>query len=131
MKRHLVSHDIFSCCIENCNSQSHKDVLVDLFLQCKYLLLQSTENFRYINEQKFKIIPGWNVCVREAHFDARKCFLQWIEKGKPLGCSLHDKMKLTRSKFKHALYICKSGEKEYRNSKLVESLDNKDYKSFW
>jgi len=40
-------------------------------------------------------------------------------------------MKTTRSQFKVALKECKDNENQIRNAKLVENLNNKNYKEFW
>ena len=48
-------------------------------------------------------IVGWNDCVKEQHFIARKAFLSWQSDGKPRHGLIYEEMKLTRSRFKYAL----------------------------
>ena len=72
--RKIHDHDIFLCYDLNCNDPCHRTILSNLFVNIKNILLRSTEEFRFINEGKFKIIPGWNEYVKDFHATARKHF---------------------------------------------------------
>ena len=56
-----LNHDdrgIFMCCDMDCDNTFHKFFLNELFMNIKTILLRSTEKFRFLNDGKFKIIPG-------------------------------------------------------------------------
>ena len=127
----ILDDEAFFCFDLKCNNPSHKTALNELFLKMKSILLRSTEEFRFINEGKFKVVPGWNEYVKKFHEIARKRFLIWKENGRPRDGKIYDDMKLSRSDFKTALNNCKANDKTIRNRKLLSNLKNKNYKEFW
>ena len=92
------------------------------------ILYNSTDDFRFIKEEMFKEIPGWNDCFKEVHRKARTCFLNWMRQGKHSEGSVINDMKRTRYDFKMALNNCKSQEKDFRCKKMLDNLRNKHYK---
>ena len=127
----IVDDAVFSCCNQNCKSQQHKDKLSELFITARYILYHSTDEYRFIKDEKFKEIPGWNDYVRQHHWEAREKFLLWVSNGKPYHGILYEDMKSTRSLFKAALDMCKSNENDIRNKKMLENFMNKNFKYFW
>ena len=95
------------------------------------VLLESTSDFKFLRNRKYKTIPGWNDHLKELHTIARKYFLQWRLNGKPLNGSLLDNMKNSRNSFRSALKHCRNNEDEIKNKKMVNSLVGKKYKDFW
>ena len=57
---------------------------------------------------KFKPIPGWNDMVKDAHAEARSAFLLWQSNNKPRQGYIFEDMKVSRSRFKYALRLCKN-----------------------
>ena len=131
IKNGLFDYYALSCCNPNCVNKQHRDNLTNVFDSVKCILYQSTERFRYANERRFKIIPGWNDHVKHFHDIARKSFLLWKDKGRPLQGRLLESMKQTRASFRNALKYCKTNEVNIRNEKLLENLRLKDYAGFW
>ena len=115
----------------NCTDSCHKEVVSDLLVVIKKILLKSTEEFRFINDRKFRIIPGWNEYVKDFHTTARKHFILWKDNGRPKSGKIYEDMKVSRSDFKTALSTCKCNDREYRNKNLLSNLKNKNYKEFW
>ena len=131
VEKQLLLYDVFACRDVNCKDPCHEAGMDKALSVVKQVLLQSTEQFRTSNEERFKIIPGWNENVKDFYNEARKDFLKWKENGKPLNSQLREKMRLSRTKFKSALSNCKHNEKNIRNRKLLESLNDKKYSLFW
>lgn len=126
-----LEHDVLLCCNANCMSPCHKVELNELLAKIKVILLQSTKEFCFANERRFKVIPGWNDHVRQLHSLARKAFLYWRDNGRHLYGSVYDNMKSSRSNFRLAFKKCKFNENDIRNGKLVDKLNDKNYKEFW
>ena len=126
----LLVNNLFYCFNVNCKDPLHKHMIDVTFEEIKFVLLKSTENYRIV-KRRYKVVPGWNDCVKPYYQVARSCFLRWLENGKPLHGILFDEMKDSRSKFKHALKKCKDDEESIRKQKLTEKLKNKRYKEFW
>ena len=120
IERKLLDYEGINCCNPNCTNSDHQKDLDNIFDECRCILIQSTEHFRFANERKFVVIPGWNDYVRQFHRTARNCFLLWKDNGKPLFGKLHEDMKVSRAKFKKALDECKMNELKIRNEKLIE-----------
>lgn len=127
----VLESNVLQCCDMSCRSQCHKDALGELFDKGKCILLRSTEKFCVLRSKSFRIIPGWNDNVKRLHSVARDHFLAWKESGKILYGKCHDDMKRSRSSFKTALRLCKINENNIRNRKLLDNLNDKNYKTFW
>ena len=87
----------------NCKENRHVKVLDDIFDDMKHILLESTAEFKHTNNNRFKVIPGWNDEIKQLYTVARDSFLSWKRHGRPLNGALCDQMKATRSLFKRAL----------------------------
>lgn len=127
----LLVNDLFCCLNIKCKDPLHKHMIDESFEKIKFMLLNSTQMYKFSVKKRYKIVPGWNDFVKPYYDDARKKFLIWLENGKPLNGFLIDEMKLSRSKFKLALKKCKEDEDNIRRKKLTEKLKNKRYKEFW
>ena len=123
--------EIFSCKKENCSDKLHLKFIDETFEDMKCLLLEATNEFSFKINKGYRIIPGWNDCVKDSHKIARMHFLQWKAGGRPCEGELVDKMKISRSHFQRSLKNCKVNEEQIRKNKLLDSLKNKNYKEFW
>ena len=97
----------------------------------KMILRNSTEQFCFVQNRKFKVIPGWNDLVRDLHAKARGTFLLWKDCGRPTNGDMCESMRVARSEFKCALKSCKINEESIRREKLLRNLNDKDHKEFW
>ena len=131
IKKKILLCDVFTCFDLNCNNSRHKENLNDALITIKNVLIQSTENFKFVKRKKFKVIPGWNDHVKDFYNEARKDFHKWRENGKPANGILKENMRNSRAKFKCALNKCKQNETDIRNEKLLDNFKDKDYNAFW
>ena len=127
----LSDNELFICSKTGCKCKKHRKLLDKLFKQMKTVLLQATEEYVIRVKEKFKIVPGWNDYLKDLHALARKYFLEWMGKGKPLNGIHILNMKQSRSQFKSALDQCKRDEEKIRNEKMAQNYKNKKYKEFW
>ena len=127
MRHGLLDSNALSCFDMNCTDKKHKDELLNIFETIKCILLHATEDFKFTNEKRFRIIPGWNDQVKYLHGIARKHFLLWKDRGRPLHGKLLEDMKKTRASFRSALKYCKDNESELRCKKLLENSILKIY----
>ena len=127
----ILYHEVFQCKIKNCTNVKHIKYIDEIFESMKSLLLDSTEEFSFVKNNKFVIIPGWNDYVKNLHADARNNFLLWKCRDKPQHGQYLDNMKLTRTKFRDALKTCKENADQIRRMKLLGNLVNKNYITFW
>ena len=130
-KYKLPDNELFICSKVGCKSKKHRKQLDKLFKLMKTVLLEATEEYVIRVKEKFKIIPGWNDYLKDLHALARKYFLEWLCKGKPLNGIHVLNMKQSRSQFKSALDQCKHDEEKIRNEKMAYNYRNKKYKEFW
>ena len=127
----LLNREVFECNDMNCKHQTHKSDLAELLSLGKDILLESTDEFSFVKDKCFKIIPGWNDSVKKLYAIARDKFLIWKDNGKIRNSSLEEEMKRSRSEFKIAFKACKDDEKNIRSDKLLTNMIDKDYSSFW
>ena len=78
-KNKLIEHDIFQCETVGCKSKLHRKSLDKLFKKVKAVLLESTDEYSSITNEKYKIVPGWNDHVKEFHSLAGKYLIEWIK----------------------------------------------------
>ena len=115
----------------NCKDPKHLENIDKVFDFLKLVLFSSTEDYLFDNIKIFKGIPGWNDYVQDLYATARKQFLNWNSKGRPLTGLYRDMMRTARTLFKNALHFCKVNEEEIRREKMVNNFKNKQYKEFW
>ena len=127
----FINDELFYCTCVNCKDPKHIEYIVEIFDFLKTVLFSSTEEYCFSNLTTFQVIPGWNKYVKDLYATARKNFLKWKSKGKPLNGFYRDVMRSTRTLFKNALNFCKDNENEIRKEKMVESFKKKKYKEFW
>ena len=127
----LLCEEVFNCNISNCNNAAHIASIDSLFEKTKAILLKSTDEYSFVKSNKFRVIPGWNEYVKHLHKEARRCFQEWRNNGKPPNGPYLDNMKSSRSQFKAALQKCKDDEEKIKQDKLLNNLENKDHKHFW
>ena len=126
----LYSHALL-CYDKKCEDENHLQDLDRLVQKCKTILHMATKNYCFANRRCYRVVPGWNDSLKQLHCDARKCFLAWKSKGKPMNGRLYDDMKLSRTHFKSALKSCKRNENHIRSKKLLDNLNNKNNTLFW
>ena len=91
-----TEEELFHCSRVNCKDQKHLECIDTVFKFLKTVLFNSTDDYCFGNMNVFRIIPGWNEFVRDFYIDARKKFLEWKRKGKPLTGIYRDLMRSTR-----------------------------------
>lgn len=123
--------ELFYCTCINCKNPKHLESIEKIYDFIKTVLFTSTDDFTFLNMNVFKVIPGWNEYVKDLYKDARRRFLKWKSKGKPLTGFYRELMRSTRTIFKNALDFCKKNEEDIRRGKMVDSFKNKRYKQFW
>ena len=126
-----IEEELLCCTCVNCKDPKHLEHIDKIFELLKMILFRSTENYLYDNIKMFKVIPGWNEYVKDLYATAKREFLTWKNKGKPLTGFYRDGMRSTRALFKNALHFCKVNEEDIRREKMVDSFKNKNYKEFW
>ena len=126
-----IEEELFYCSRINCKDPINLEYIDKVFNFLKVVLFSSTEDFTFSNINVFKVIPGWNEYVKNLYADARKRFLKWKSKGKPLNGFYREVMRSTRKLFKNALEFCKTNEQDIRNKRMVDSFKKKRYKDFW
>ena len=125
LERGILHCEALSCCNLGCQNHCHLQSIEKTFSDLKMILRESTAEFCFSERPRFKIIPGWNDEVKQFHTIARRSFLLWKDRGKPLNGPIHDEMKLSRSIFRSALDNCKSNEKLIRREKLLKNFGMK------
>ena len=75
--RALPVHD---CHRLGCRDSSHLSMIDGLYSLITTSLHSATRDYTQakIKSNKFKVIPGWNRCVKAKHNIAREKFLQWV-----------------------------------------------------
>ena len=131
MKKKLLDSHSLSCLDLNCSHKNHRIEMLHIFESIKCILLEATDKFKFTNEKRFKVIPGWNDNVKHLHQIARESFLLWKERGRPPHGQFVEDMKKTRANFRAALKFCKDNEADLRSKKLLENFRLKNYKGFW
>ena len=76
------------------------------------------------NENKSKVVPGWNVEVQPFRDEAMFWHAIWISYGKPLNTPVHLIMKSTRNKYHYALRRCKRSVEIIKKNKLLDACIN-------
>ena len=127
----ILNNMAFCCDTHDCNDPSHKsliDFLTDYLIES---LLQSTSVLSSQVTVKFKPVPGWNTICKEKYTNARVLFLQWKERGMVRDGPDYVAMKASRAEFKSALRLCRENESSIRETRTINSFENKDFKTFW
>ena len=58
-------------------------------------------------KSKFKLVPGWNNTLKDAHAAARHAYMKWLNNNSPRCDPSYIDMKETRKAFKYCLKQCK------------------------
>ena len=127
----LIDDDVLNCKVIGCKNENLRRRLEEIFKIIKTSLIQATDKYKFSNDSRYTVIPGWNDHIKELHKIARKYFLRWKEHGKPLIGQFVEDMKRSRKSFRNVLDTCKVNEEKIRNEKLASKLRNKRYKEFW
>ena len=72
------------------------------------------------------IVPEWNDYVKEAHAEARHCYILWRDMGKPRHDRVCELMRKTKLRFKHVLKQCQQRENMVRAYAMAKSMHAKD-----
>ena len=124
---------IHDCCRTGCRDPQHLHMIDECYDHLISIIQSSSEKYlkRSIKKNKFKVIPGWNRCVKKKHRIARDKYLNWINQGRLRGTSFHQEMLSTRHKFKEALNECKNNEHKEICKSIAEKFYDKDKSNFW
>ena len=57
-------------------------------------------------KSKFKIVPGWNNTVKDAHAAARRAYMKWLRNNRPRCGPSYIGMKETRKSLQYCLKQC-------------------------
>ena len=87
---------------------------IDYLKKVKAVLLELTDKYSSVTNEKYKVVPGWNDHIKEFHSFARKYLIEWIKNRRPSDGTPLLKMKEARSCFKCALDYCKANEDKKR-----------------
>ena len=77
-------------------------------------------NIPYTSTVDHKVIPGWKDEIKPFRDDAKFWWSMWVSAGRPENCNLHQVMKNTRNKYKHAIRRIKNCESDIRKDKFVQ-----------
>ena len=77
------------------------------------------------------VVPGWNDYVKEAHCDARNCYMLWRNMGKPKQGPICQLMRRSMLYFKYLLKQCQQRKEMVRADTMAKSMHSKDVSSFW
>ena len=105
-QRDCIEDELFCCSCVNCKDPKHLELIEKVFDFLKTVLFSSADNNCFSNMNAFKIIPGWNEYVKDFYVNARKKFLEWKRKGKPLAGIYRDVMRSARTLYINALDFC-------------------------
>ena len=84
-----------------------------------------------IKRDKYKVVPGWNRCVKKAYHDYRICFKDWVAYGRPRDVDVFYQMKNNQKIFKNKLKECKLNEINEISISIENNFSTKNYKKFW
>ena len=118
----LTCRDI-SCC-----DGHHVNEIQTYYNDIIRVLLSSGETSRA--PQHYVEVPGWNDLVSECHREARACYIQWRNHGKPRAGTVYWEMTQSRIDFKRALKNCKRQREEIIDNNIASNLHG-DSKKFW
>ena len=129
----FINLECINCCIYMCTDNAHRVGMRNTYLALIDLMLSSSEKFMISRSspKKFTPVPGWNSRCKGSHYEARKCFLDWKNQGRPRSGPYYDDMKESRTIFRRDLKFCKENDENLRNDKIMESLKSKDMGKFW
>ena len=130
-KVHVENYPVFCCFNQECNNDSHKANIEDIYSLLINILNNASNQLKKTKPCKGRQIPGWNIYVKNSYNDARLHFFAWLNAGKPKVGLLTDNMKASRNKFRVSLKKCKAKENKIRNNNLINALQNKNTKEFW
>ena len=73
-KSELLDHEIFHCLTVNCKDDHHLKYIDSIFQDIIDILLLSTDEYSFLNNKPYHVIPGWNEFIKELYADAREIF---------------------------------------------------------
>ena len=119
------------CTNPNClqaNLITNIDNLYDAIIK---VLSESSEKLVKDKHVGRTFTPGWNDQMKELHKAAREAYLLWKHSVKHRHSVVYDIMKLSRSRFKHGLRVCKTNKKSIIADKIAETMCEKNDRAFW
>lgn len=129
----FYSLPIHDCHSTGCRQLKHMKMIDNLYELITTSIQSASQKYlrSSVKKNKFKVIPGWNRCVKQKHCVAREKFLRWVKCGKIRGSIQYQEMLTSRSEFKQALNECKINEhKEICNS-IMDKFSIKNKNKFW
>ena len=103
-----------------CCNVEHKREICAFYNSITHGLLSSGDTSH--RPHNYVEIPGWNELVREHHREARACYIQWRNYGKPRFGPIYWEMTCSRLRFKRALKNCKRDKEEIVDRKIAQNL---------
>ena len=128
-----INNDVTSCFDVGCSDDVCKCKIDDMYNNLVNSFSSSLHSFfkLKVSNNKHKIIPGWNINVKQLYSVSRSKYLLWLYNGKPRNGILFDDMKSSRSEFKKALKDCKLNENHEILLSIEEKFKLKSMKNFW
>ena len=124
----------FTCTNCICSENLHRNDINKLLDEiCSALRKSSLETINICKKTSCQdyVVPGWNDYVKEAHCDARNCYILWRNMGKPKQGPICQLMRRSRLHFKYLLKQCQQREEMVRADAMAKSLHSKDVSTFW
>ena len=115
---------VIQCKNSKCDETIHLE-MIDKFYQetAKFLLVASSGLLQTKRKKsKFKVVPGWNNTVKDAHAAASRAYMKWLSNNRPRCGPSYIDMKETRKSFKYCLKQCKKNEEQLRADSITNSL---------
>ena len=121
LKAIALPYESIMCCDPKCNDTNHKDDLLNFYNEIILSILTSGVT---VNSQAndYNPIPGWNEFVAMHHAEARECYIEWRNDGKPRFGPVFNRMTQSRLTFKRALRHCKKQNNAIIENKIAINL---------
>ena len=125
--------EIGECVSTHCTSSSCRSEISKLYndIVDSVKIASSRYHQNTIKKSKFKVVPGWNRCVKEAYQNFRVCFKDWIYCGRPRNVDVFHEMKDKQKIFKKKLKECKRNEANELSLSIENSFSTRNHKKFW
>ena len=124
--------DATRCCSVGCQNDDHLAQLDDIHMLNVINVLYSSRHYikQVVNNNTFKMIPGWNRHVKELYTKSREDYKKWLVNGRVRDSDEFREMNMSRKVFKDALSLCKKNEIDERSISIQERFMSKNMNEF-
>ena len=127
----LIENCIPFFCNSKCNNCNHKNILKLKYEELENIVRRVGKQVFGIKRHNERIIPGWNVYVKELYRISREAFSWWKINGSPRVGQIAQHMRRSRADFKYALRYCRRNEEAMRAEALSNKLQLGETINFW